>query len=339
MKYRDTLGRLFTPGVIGDIPTGNLLSVDQVNGNDVLAVRGRMTVPFKTLGAAKQAAQAGDTIMVLPGTYDENNLLKNGVNWHFLPGAKVIYQGGDGAIFDVSSGAVNSIIAGQGVFQHEGTGSDRNIVRSAGNGSDLVIQGRSFAASYDAIRMLDGNGSLQVDLTEDICSNTLSGIDVTSAQTCIIRARDVIGGGSYGFRTTGGTQLELRVRRIQGASSAVQIAGGTGGILLYACEINGESGHGVSYEAYSGPTVAIYHARISGSSGNHAINISSEVSSDKLKLFNCALLVAGNGYAIYASYATTTVHLIGESVTNADAAHDFNNAAAVGSALVLAQIS
>ena len=57
MTIRDTLGRVFQPGLIADIPTGNLLWVDAVNGNDDLAVRGRMTVPFKTLTKAKEAAK------------------------------------------------------------------------------------------------------------------------------------------------------------------------------------------------------------------------------------------------------------------------------------------
>jgi len=54
-----------------DVPTGNLLWVDAVNGINALAMRGRMTIPFKTLTAAKDAAVSGDTIMVLPGTYNE----------------------------------------------------------------------------------------------------------------------------------------------------------------------------------------------------------------------------------------------------------------------------
>lgn len=91
MTIRDIQGRLFQPGFIADIPSGNLVWVDPVNGNDGMAVRGRMTVPFKTLGAAKTAAASGDTIVVLPGEYNAKDLLKNGVNWHFLPGAVVRY--------------------------------------------------------------------------------------------------------------------------------------------------------------------------------------------------------------------------------------------------------
>jgi azurin len=47
---------------------GNTLTVDAVNGNDVTASRGRTS--FRTIEAANAAAQSGDTIWVLPGTYN-----------------------------------------------------------------------------------------------------------------------------------------------------------------------------------------------------------------------------------------------------------------------------
>lgn len=68
---------------------GKLLRVCGTNGSDSLAVRGTPR-PFRTLTAAKNAAISGDTILVYPGTYTERDLLKNGVNWHFMAGAVVV---------------------------------------------------------------------------------------------------------------------------------------------------------------------------------------------------------------------------------------------------------
>src|SRR6478735_5887078 len=67
--------------------TGNMVWVDQIYGSDVTGQRGKLQYAFQTLSAAKTAALSGDTIMVLPGTYNEKNLAKNGVNWHFFTGA------------------------------------------------------------------------------------------------------------------------------------------------------------------------------------------------------------------------------------------------------------
>lgn len=91
--------------------------------------------PFFTLTQAKNAAQSGDCIVVMPGTYAENNLLKNGVNWFFMPGAVVSYTataalaagGGDtcpndstttvyGIFDDRASGACTCTIGGAGSF-------------------------------------------------------------------------------------------------------------------------------------------------------------------------------------------------------------------------------
>lgn len=83
--------------------------VDKVNG------------PYFTLTAAKEAAQSGDTIIVYPGTYSENNLLKNGITWLFMPGAIVSYTDpgsgpGYGIFDDRATGAVTCRVHGHGQF-------------------------------------------------------------------------------------------------------------------------------------------------------------------------------------------------------------------------------
>src|SRR5258706_3666275 len=102
---------------------GNVLTVDQIFGNDETATRSN-GVAFQTLTAAKTAALSGDLIRVLPGLYNERDLFKDGVNWYFEQGVKVIFvdpgvSGGTGyGIFDDrSSGAVTCSIDGWGEFQ------------------------------------------------------------------------------------------------------------------------------------------------------------------------------------------------------------------------------
>jgi hypothetical protein len=83
--------------------------------------------PFFTLTQAKLAAQSGDCIVVNAGTYAENDLLKNGVNWFFMPGAIVNFLKGGisandnvtmvyGIFDDRSSGACTCKIGGHGTF-------------------------------------------------------------------------------------------------------------------------------------------------------------------------------------------------------------------------------
>jgi len=56
------------------VPTGNVLWVDSVNGNNGTAVSGQLDKPYLTIAAALGAAVSGDLVYVLPGSYDEENL-------------------------------------------------------------------------------------------------------------------------------------------------------------------------------------------------------------------------------------------------------------------------
>jgi hypothetical protein len=82
---------------------------------------------------AKTDAQSGDTIIVGPGTAQTKDLLKNGVNWHFMAGATI--NGGccvagcpsGGSIFTDAAGAVTCTISGAGSF-HSVNGGAINII-------------------------------------------------------------------------------------------------------------------------------------------------------------------------------------------------------------------
>jgi hypothetical protein len=138
---------LFTSLAVGAV--GNTVFVDGVFGNDTTGTRQNEDQPFLTLGAAKNAALSGDTIIVRPGTYNERNLLKNGVNWHFIVGAIVSYNGSSaGYIFDDSStgsnGAVTSTISGEGRFLSASSANAATGVLQITNPSTVI----NFAGEY-----------------------------------------------------------------------------------------------------------------------------------------------------------------------------------------------
>lgn len=82
-----------------DAGLSNYVYVDGVNGNDATAVRGSLLNPFLTIQAALDAAQAGDTVLINPGTYSENLVMPATNN--------LVIQG---------SGKQNTIIDGQASF-------------------------------------------------------------------------------------------------------------------------------------------------------------------------------------------------------------------------------
>lgn len=158
-------------------PYGRLLFVDGINGNDGGAAVGNPLAPYLTLTAAKTAAVSGDLILVNPATYDEKNLLKNGVNWFFYEGAEVVYTGGsDGAIFDDdavtgSNGAVTCSVLGYGVFDRQGTGnagSFKGGVYLTNNSNNIIIRGKKLAANVNVFHILGDLNTIDVNVTEKI---------------------------------------------------------------------------------------------------------------------------------------------------------------------------
>jgi len=134
--------------------------VSQQTGNDATA--SRYGSPYKTLTAARTAAIAGDTIAVVDGTFNERDLLKDGVNWYFLAGTKVRFDppgGGtvDRAIFDDEAGAVRCCIDGYGEFIWAGDNAD--LVTAGGVcGAVVWLQNAASHVSMRAYRATIGRG-------------------------------------------------------------------------------------------------------------------------------------------------------------------------------------
>lgn len=139
-------------------PTANSVWVSK-SGVDSTGARGSLTTPFLTLTAAKTNAVSGDTIFVLPGTYAEQDLLKDGVNWHFFNGAVVTNTSVSLAIFQDNAGALTSTISGDGQFT--GDGSYLSVVIA--NASTVKIRGK-IAGGNPTIQA--DNGTLTIDDSE-----------------------------------------------------------------------------------------------------------------------------------------------------------------------------
>lgn len=96
------------------------------SGDNATATVGDLMKPFSTILGATGSANIGDTIIVYPGTYVENhNLYKDGINYHFIDGAKVkatspiepMWGGGSGQANTIGTSYSSSIsITGHGEF-------------------------------------------------------------------------------------------------------------------------------------------------------------------------------------------------------------------------------
>lgn len=70
----------------------NTLWVDG-NGSNEIGRKGRLDKPFRTIAEAEANALSGDTIIVMPGTYTESNLGKDGVTYRIESGATLKTSG------------------------------------------------------------------------------------------------------------------------------------------------------------------------------------------------------------------------------------------------------
>jgi len=110
-KYVIGIGSVFTElsrsqATPPDIYIGKTLYVSTL-GADASAIAYNLNHHYSTITAAKNAALSGDTIVVFPGTYTEFGLFKDGVNYHFMNGAKLVCNGG--SAWNVNSDSTFSV--------------------------------------------------------------------------------------------------------------------------------------------------------------------------------------------------------------------------------------
>jgi hypothetical protein len=287
------------------VPTGNLLWVDQINGVDALAARGRLTIPFRTLAAARDAATEGDTIVVLPGVYTDDDLLRDGVNWHFMNGAMV---DAGAVIFDASGGGITSVVSGSGEFMS----SDKVVYSS---GSDITIEALNLTAtSADCIQCSGATGSVHIKARGTISAP--SGVAIVidgSASGHIIEAFSISATG-YGISMLDGGGY-VRAHVISSGSVAVKISDGAA-LVIDAFEINSSATYAVSHDS-ADTLLTVRGARIVSDSTN-AVYLGSSCGSDTVRLYGCLLISDGVAKAITAATGSTRVQLAGGTYGNND---------------------
>ena len=134
-------------GGSSSVLTGNIAYVDAVNGNDGTAVLGDFSKPYLTVGAAITSATSGYTIVVRPGNYSNaTQLLKDGVNWYFMAGAKVSQTNATGQAMFGDTGGNDAVcsITGYGVFI-DTLGGEACIIKIGDAASNVYFEAQSIS--------------------------------------------------------------------------------------------------------------------------------------------------------------------------------------------------
>jgi hypothetical protein len=197
---------------------GQTLRVDATSGNDSLGKTKAWNSPFKTILAAKNAAVAGDTIIVGPGTYNDKDLLKDHVDYLFLPGAIVRYTGADGWIFNDHQLSITSKILGWGEFDYQGI--------DTSNSGVLLLTGSAGAVNFqfETLNSLAGTIYQNSETSLDLRGRKVTGasgvqLSPLSTPTDITISEISISGGSQAVVVTNPSltiPAVLRCDRISG---------------------------------------------------------------------------------------------------------------------------
>jgi hypothetical protein len=294
-----------------DVPTGNLLWVDAVNGVDALAMRGRMTIPFKTLVAAKNAALSGDTIMVLLGTYTtDQQLAKNGVNWHFINGAVVNNSVSPYPSLFLVNAAMTFKVTGAGYF----FAASQHVLEVTDSSAVVHFQGRDLYAAASAISMTSGS-SVFVE-ADWITGDEASAIYI-SGGTLNVRARQISSEQLHGMQIAGGT-VDVDAFQIRSnAAKGIYFTAGTARIRAF--EVLAIAGAAVEYNNNYAAVLSISNARLVStyaSANGRAVYIAS--GSNALKLKHCTLIANRSGSIAdsIGGASSQNVNLYGECAAN-----------------------
>ena len=235
------LGTSVSPLQVGVAPvlTGNVLYVDDVNGNDGTAVSGDLNKPYLTLLAAQTAAVAGDTIVVYPGSYTSDPLGKRGVNWYFMPEAVVNFTTtGWTVALDLLPQSFS--VYGQGEFNATANAFSFSFPGEYSIACKSMTGASSFCSSSVVVNVSCDTMSFSSGMAFNGGTSTINCPSITPGATTGIslgNAELTINGNVIGAATTStliqtsqnGSRLRMngKVTATSGSTAAIGIAGGS----------------------------------------------------------------------------------------------------------------
>lgn len=267
------------------------------------------------ISTAVAAASPGDLVWVGPGTFNDKNFLKNGVNLWF-EGSSVVYAGAaNGAIFDDgangANGAVTCTIGGYGSFTNSGSGSG-NFAVNLDNASTVTITAKLLQSTVTDACELNA-GTLIFSLVDAVSAtgSNKAAIYVGSSASLSGRVRSIAqtnGSSGWGLYSSGTTSLVCE--DISAVGKALFSDFGTLDVDLHTLassnnigiHINGAGAFRISANAISTGASGTYPVRLS----NGTVNLSAKT-----------IVSGGNNAALWLNGATAFVSADKISTTSA----------------------
>lgn len=137
-----------------EVNVGNTLFVSKT-GDDTTAKRESFLYQYLTIAAAKTAAQAGDTIIIYPGTYAEGNLQKDGVNYYMYNGVIINCPAG---IPFLNITTETMIVDG---FAEINTNTANILTMNNGGTGDITLNCKNATATIGSLQLNSGKTRIQ----------------------------------------------------------------------------------------------------------------------------------------------------------------------------------
>lgn len=243
--------------------TGDCVFVDAIYGNDATGQRERPDRAFLTPNAARNAAQSGDTIFVLPGTYPGSMLNKDGVNWHFYNGATIdpgsgiwvmndsSFEGGTNTPFTCKVTGQGKFLGGIWLFQPASSlifSCDSLESPSRGllidQGGHFEFFGRRLSSRVVTVRVGPSSGTVFVTADEILTVGGSAGSTMLIDGSCWIRAREITSATSAAvemFTIPADIRIEAKTIRTFGSGPPVLCTLSGGFAIIEGAKITANS--------------------------------------------------------------------------------------------------
>ena len=207
---------------------------------------------FPSIQTAVDEAEAGDTIIIMPGTYNESGIGKDGLNYFFFPGANVMNsQAGSIWKDDVTKLEIN--VYGYGKFHNLST---NDVIHISNPSSNVNIHAISIVAATN--RAVAGyHGS--INITSDLVQSADGVIDSVGASsgdlTMVVRAKQIIAGTNYAIEFDGG-DISIYADEILGGetgSPPIGLFSGLGSLHIQARKVISPTWYGIEHLAAGVP--------------------------------------------------------------------------------------
>jgi len=223
------------------IVSDKVLFVSQSVGNDGTAVKGNIVLSYSSLRAAVTAAVSGDLIWVLDGIFNEADILKDGVNYHFENGVIINNTSSTTAMF-LASTAIVSVFTGRCIIKNTLAGYIVNISHAS---ADLRFLGDFYIEKTSGVKsgMSVSNGYLRLSGCEIVRkADDESLIEVSGGKIDIINSKiynEVNSANSHCIEKGGGKLVLDGVTMIKTHASAEDVYAATSqNVVVYDARTN-----------------------------------------------------------------------------------------------------